>query len=95
MCLVATLFFGWLAVYLPQMSPTRVRHRSGLAYNSGRFATAAGVLAAGGLFAYLGGDYARVAPSVHSSTLSGPSPFGGYLRKLTAFVLIRVIREKK
>ncbi|MCA9157930.1 MAG: MFS transporter [Planctomycetales bacterium] len=59
--LVATLFFGWLAVYLPQMFPTRVRATgSGLAYNSGRFATAAGVLAAGGLFAYLGGDYARV-----------------------------------
>ena len=43
------------------MFPTRVRATgSGLAYNSGRFATAAGVLAAGGLFAYLGGDYARV-----------------------------------
>ncbi len=59
--LVATLFFGWLAVYLPQMFPTRVRATgSGVAYNAGRFATAAGVLAAGGLFTYFGGDYARV-----------------------------------
>ena len=33
---------------------------SGLAYNSGRFATAAGVLLAGLLFSALGGDYARV-----------------------------------
>jgi SHS family sialic acid transporter-like MFS transporter len=58
---VATLFFGWLAVFLPQMFPTRVRATgSGLAYNSGRFATAAGVLLAGLLFASLGGDYARV-----------------------------------
>ena len=58
---VATLFFGWLAVFLPQMFPTRVRATgSGLAYNSGRFATAAGVLLGGLLFATLGGDYSRV-----------------------------------
>lgn len=58
---VATLFFGWLAVFLPEMFPTRVRATgSGLAFNSGRFITAAGVLAAGGLFTILGGDYARV-----------------------------------
>jgi SHS family sialic acid transporter-like MFS transporter len=59
--IVATLFFGWLAVFLPEMFPTRVRATgSGLAFNSGRFITAAGVLAAGGLFALLGGDYPRV-----------------------------------
>lgn len=59
--LVATLFFGWLAVFLPEMFPTRVRATgSGLAYNSGRFITSAGVLAAGGLLSILGGDYARV-----------------------------------
>lgn len=59
--LVATLFFGWLALYLPELFPTRVRATgSGLAYNSGRFATALGVLAAGFLFAALGGDYPRV-----------------------------------
>lgn len=59
--LVATLFFGWLALYLPELFPTRVRATgSGLAYNSGRFATAFGVLAAGFLFKVLGGDYPRV-----------------------------------
>ncbi len=58
---VATLFFGWLALYLPELFPTRVRATgSGLAYNSGRFATAAGVLAAGFLFSALGGDYPKV-----------------------------------
>ena len=58
---VATLFFGWLALYLPELFPTRVRATgSGLAYNSGRFGTAVGVLAAGYLFTALGGDYARV-----------------------------------
>lgn len=58
---VATLFFGWLALYLPELFPTRVRATgSGLAYNSGRFATAFGVMAAGFLFSALGGDYPRV-----------------------------------
>lgn len=58
---VSTLFFGWLALYLPELFPTRVRATgSGLAYNSGRFATAVGVLFAGFLFTALGGDYARV-----------------------------------
>ncbi|HRH94760.1 MAG TPA: MFS transporter [Prosthecobacter sp.] len=58
---VATLFFGWLALYLPELFPTRVRATgSGLAYNSGRFATAFGVLAAGFLFTALGGDYPRI-----------------------------------
>jgi MFS family permease len=58
---VATLFFGWLALYLPEIFPVQVRATgSGLAYNSGRFATAAGVLLAGILFSALGGDYPRV-----------------------------------
>lgn len=58
---VATLFFGWLALYLPELFPPRVRATgSGLAYNFGRFATAFGVLAAGFLFTALGGDYPRV-----------------------------------
>jgi SHS family sialic acid transporter-like MFS transporter len=58
---VATLFFGWLTVYLPELFPTRVRATgSGLAYNCGRFATAGGVLLAGMLFNALGGDYPRV-----------------------------------
>ena len=54
---VATLFFGWLAVYLPELFPTRVRATgSGLAYNCGRFATAGGVFLAGLLFTALGGE---------------------------------------
>lgn len=59
--IVSTLFFGWLALYLPELFPTQVRATgSGLAYNSGRFATAGGVLLAGFLFSALGGDYSQV-----------------------------------
>ena len=58
---VATLFFGWLAVFLPAFFPERIRASGcGLAYNVGRFATAAGVAGAGILFTAFGGDYARV-----------------------------------
>ncbi len=58
---VATLFFGWLPLYLPELFPTRVRAAgSGIAYNIGRFATALGVLVAGALFAAMGGSYPRV-----------------------------------
>ncbi|HWL17690.1 MAG TPA: MFS transporter [Opitutus sp.] len=55
---VATLFFGWLPLYLPQLFPTHVRATgSGISYNVGRFATAVGVLVAGGIFHLLGGSY--------------------------------------
>jgi MFS transporter, SHS family, sialic acid transporter len=58
---VSTLFFGWLPLCLPELFPTRVRATgTGIAYNSGRFASAAGVLGAGALMAWSGGDYARV-----------------------------------
>ncbi|MEN9675640.1 MAG: hypothetical protein RIS76_1536 [Verrucomicrobiota bacterium] len=58
---VATLFFGWLPLYLPELFPTHVRAAgSGIAYNVGRFATALGVLAAGALFAVMGGSYPKV-----------------------------------
>lgn len=58
---VATLFFGWLPLYLPELFPTRVRATgSGLAMNSGRFATAAGILFAGALFASFDGDYSMI-----------------------------------
>jgi MFS transporter, SHS family, sialic acid transporter len=58
---VATLFFGWLPLYLPELFPTRVRAAgSGIAYNVGRFATAAGVLMAGLLFTAMGGSYPKV-----------------------------------
>jgi MFS family permease len=59
--LVATVFFGWLPLYLPELFPTRVRATgSGVTYNSGRFASAVGVLGAGGLMTLFQGDYARV-----------------------------------
>jgi MFS family permease len=58
---VATLFFGWLPLYLPELFPTRVRAAgSGIAYNVGRFATAVGVLLAGMMFTALGGSYPKV-----------------------------------
>jgi len=59
--MVATLFFGWLSLYLPEIFPVHVRATgSGMAYNFGRFGTAVGVLGAGFLFSALGGDYPRV-----------------------------------
>ncbi|NLS95316.1 MAG: MFS transporter [Planctomycetaceae bacterium] len=59
--LVATLFFGWLPLYLPEVFPTAVRATgSGLAMNTGRFATAVGVLVAGAIFSVLGGSYPMV-----------------------------------
>ena len=57
---VATLFFGWLPLYLPELFPTQVRATgSGIAFNVGRFATGFGVLMAGGLVAHFDGDFAR------------------------------------
>ncbi len=59
--LIGTLFFGWLALSLPELFPTRVRATgSGLCYNSGRFATAFGVFFAGVLFSYFGSSYPKV-----------------------------------
>jgi MFS family permease len=58
---VATLFFGWLALSLPELYPVRVRATgTGLAYNSGRFATAVGVMIAGSISYWLGGSYPKV-----------------------------------
>lgn len=58
---VATLFFGWLPLYLPELFPTHVRAAgSGIAYNVGRFATAVGVMGAGTLFTAMGGSYPQV-----------------------------------
>jgi hypothetical protein len=58
---VTTLFFGWLPLYLPEMFPTPLRATgTGVAYNSGRFLTAGGVLIAGKLIEAFHGDYAKV-----------------------------------
>lgn len=58
---VATLFFGWLPLYLPELFPTHVRATgSGLAMNSGRFATSVGVFLSGAAFLLMGGSYPAV-----------------------------------
>ncbi|HUR59530.1 MAG TPA: MFS transporter, partial [Opitutaceae bacterium] len=59
--LCTTLFFGWLPLCLPELFPTAVRATgTGIAYNSGRFVSAAGAFGAGLLMAWSGGDYAKV-----------------------------------
>jgi MFS family permease len=59
--LCTTLFFGWLPLCLPELFPTSVRATgTGIAYNSGRFVSAAGAFIAGVLMAWSGGDYAKV-----------------------------------
>lgn len=58
---ISTLFFGWLPLCLPELFPTRVRATgTGVSYNFGRFASAAGVLGAGALMQLFGGDYGKV-----------------------------------
>ena len=59
--LVATVFFGWLPLYLPELFPTNVRATgSGVTFNFGRFASAAFVLTAGGLMKAFDGNYPLV-----------------------------------
>ncbi len=58
---ISTVFFGWLPLYLPELFPTTARATgTGVAFNFGRIATAAGVLGAGALMSYYHGDYAKV-----------------------------------
>lgn len=65
---IATLFFGWLPLYLPELFPTRIRASgSGLSYNSGRFVTAAMVFAAAGLVVVFKGTMRKSARSAASS----------------------------
>jgi hypothetical protein len=55
------MFFGWLPLYLPEIFPTHVRATgTGISYNSGRFLTAVGVMAAGLLIQLFHGEYAKV-----------------------------------
>jgi MFS family permease len=59
--LVATLFFGWLPLYLPELFPVEVRATgAGLAMNIGRFVTAGGVLGAGWLFVFFESSYPAI-----------------------------------
>lgn len=59
--LVATVFFGWLPLYLPELFPTRVRATgSGITFNSGRVLAAGGNIVVAALLARFDGDYPRV-----------------------------------
>lgn len=59
--LVATLFFGWLPLYLPELFPVSVRASgAGVSMNIGRFATAGAVLAAGWLLGLFDGNYSAI-----------------------------------
>ncbi len=59
--LVATVFFGWLPLYLPELFPTRVRATgSGIAFNTGRVLAAAGNVVAALLLVRFDGSYPRV-----------------------------------
>jgi SHS family sialic acid transporter-like MFS transporter len=56
--LVATLYFGWLPLYLPELFPVEVRATgAGLSMNIGRFVTAGAVLLIGTQFR---GDYSQI-----------------------------------
>ena len=56
--LVATLFFGWLPLYLPELFPVEVRATgAGISMNIGRFVTAISILMIGSQFK---GDYAEI-----------------------------------
>jgi MFS family permease len=58
---VSTLLFGWLPLHLPALFPTAVRASgTGLAFNTGRFATAVGVFASAALVRLFEGDQARI-----------------------------------
>lgn len=58
---ISTIFFGWLPLYLPELFPTQARATgTGVAFNFGRIATAAGVLGTGLLMAHYQGNYAQV-----------------------------------
>jgi hypothetical protein len=58
---ISTIFFGWLPLYLPELFPTHARATgSGVAFNFGRIATAAGMFGNAWLVSHFSGDYAQV-----------------------------------
>jgi len=70
--LVATVYFGWLPLYLPELFPTRVRATgSGVSFNSGRIISAVLVLATMGLAERFGGDYAEIGKTAAFVYLAG------------------------
>ena len=59
--LVATVYFGWLPLFLPELFPTRVRATGGgVSFNSGRIISAIAVLMTAQLVVALDSDYARI-----------------------------------
>ncbi len=57
---VTASFYGWLALYLPELFPTKVRATGqGFGYNFGRILAAVGALQTGNLLAAFGNDYAK------------------------------------
>lgn len=70
--LFVTGFFGWLPKYLPELYPTRIRASGqGFCFNIGRVLTGFGVLAAGGLVSFFGGDYRWGAMTIATVYLLG------------------------
>jgi MFS family permease len=58
---VATMFFGWLPWFLPELFPTAVRATGiGVSYNFGRIFSAAAVLSSTVLSAWFYGDIAKM-----------------------------------
>ncbi len=63
---VATIYFGWLPLYLPELYPVSVRATgSGVTFNFGRILSAVGVLAAGTLMSVFHGSYAQTGRVTH------------------------------
>jgi SHS family sialic acid transporter-like MFS transporter len=59
--LVATVYFGWLPLFLPELFPTRVRATgSGVSFNSGRIVSAVVVLTISGFVAQMQSNYAHI-----------------------------------
>jgi MFS family permease len=64
--MIATIAFGWLPLYLPELFPTHIRATgSGVTFNFGRFLAAAGVLGTGALTGMFNGNYAYVGRVTH------------------------------
>jgi len=59
--LIATVYFGWLPLFLPELFPTRVRATgSGVSFNSGRIISAIVVLTIPGYVTSMDSDYAQI-----------------------------------
>ena len=58
---LASSFYGWLPLYLPEIFPTRLRATgAGFAFNAGRVLAAGGTLISGQLLAAFAEDYAQM-----------------------------------